>query len=192
MGEQRSGEYDAWPHKDAIDVMTAHHLAVRGQLQRLRAIDFDLHRHEPESLAEAAELATAAIDLLGREGELHAFDEEALLFPKLREAVSPGDGVLLEALDRLESEHLVLRPLWPRLEHHLTRLKAIDGPVSVRDLHEARLELEEHVLQHLHFEERFVYAEARRLLGHEVLRHMMTEMRAHRRCPSARPFAALP
>ncbi len=188
----QSGEYEVWPKGDAIDVMIAHHMTVRDQLQRLRAIDAGVRTHDPESLDEASRLALAALDLLGREGELHAFDEEGLLFPKLRAAIGSNDSALGEALDRLDAEHDVLRPLWGRLEGHLTRLTTGDDPVSVRDLHDARVELEECALQHLRFEERIVYPEARRILGADALREMMFEMREHRRRPSLRAFAALP
>src|SRR5512140_2552717 len=190
MSEQQSGEYEVWPHKDAIDAMIAHHMTVRAQLQRLRAIDFDVHQRDPESIEEAGRLAFAAIEHLGREGELHAFDEEGLLFPKMRAAMGPDDSTLAEALERVDAEHVVLRPLWQRLESYLRNLTMTDEPVSLRDLHDVRLELEECVLQHLRFEERIVYPEARRILGPEVLRDMMGEMRAHRRRPSERAFAA--
>ena len=186
-----SGEYLVWPYTDAIEVMIAHHLSLRTELGRLRAIDSDVQRRDPESLEDAALLARAAIDLFGSAGELHAFDEEALLFPRLREACGSGELAVVETLDRVEAEHAELRPLWPRLERYLTRLSA-DEPVSVRDLHESRLELEECVIAHMRFEELFVYPAARRVLGPDVLRDMMDEMRAHRRCPSVRPFAAIP
>ena len=189
--KEQSGEFEVWPHGDAIDVMLAHHLVVREQLQHLRALDFDVAQRDADSLDEAVHLATTAIDLLGREGELHAFDEEALLFPTMREALGGSESAILEALDRVDAEHEVLRPLWSRLETYLSRLTT-DEAFSVGDLHLVRQELEECVLQHLHFEERIVYPEARRLLGPELLREMLIRMRAHRRMPSERAFVAVP
>jgi hemerythrin-like domain-containing protein len=189
--KEQSGEFEVWPHGDAIDVMLAHHLVVREQLQHLRAIDFDVALRDADALEEATRLATTAIDLFGREGELHAFDEEGLLFPTMREAIGGTDSAILEALDRVDAEHDVLRPVWSRLEGYLSRLTT-DEAFSVRDLHDARQELEECVLQHLRFEERIVYPEARRLLGPELLREMLMRMRAHRRSPSERAFVAVP
>jgi hemerythrin-like domain-containing protein len=188
----KSGEIEAWPYADAIDVMLAHHAGLRVELGRLRAIDDDLEKRDFDSLGDAAQRATMAIDLFGRAGELHEFDEEELLFPKLRAAIGQGEEGLAEALDRALAENVALQPLWPRLAGHLTRLAGADEPVSLRDLRESRLQFEECMLQHLRFEERFVYPAARRLLDPEVLQDMMVEMRAHRRYPSERAIRATP
>jgi hemerythrin-like domain-containing protein len=192
MTIEESGEFETCPYDDAIEMMLAHHLRVREQLVRLKAIDAEVTSYDPDALRDAADLATAAIDLFGREGELHAFDEDGLFFPRMREAARAGDSAVLDALDTVDEEHKLLRPLWPRLAFYLTRLAVPDEPVSLRDFREARLELTGCVLPHLHFEERYVYPAARRLLGPTVLREMVGEMRAHRRSPSDRAFSATP
>lgn len=193
MTDKESGEFETCPYADAIEMMLAYHLRVREQLARLRAIDLDAQDGEPDALEEAARLAASALDLFGREGELHAFDEDGLLFPRLREALGSSESAVTDALDAVEEEHVVLRPLWPPLAWHLNKLSVPpDEPVSLRDLHEARLALAGCVLPHMQFEERYVYPAARRILGAEELRRMVGEMREHRRSPtSVRPFAAL-
>ena len=192
MTVEQSGEFETCPYGDAIEMMVAYHAKVRHQLARLRAIDDDVAFGEPESLEQAAMIAAAAIDLFGREGELHAFDEDGLLFARMREAAASEDTAIVEALDAVEEEHKLLRPLWPRLDFYLARIALPDEPVSLREFREARLELTGCVLPHLHFEERYVYPAAGRLLGPDVLRQMVSEMRAHRSRPSERSFASTP
>lgn len=187
-----ASELETWPYRDAIDVMVSYHRGLRAELTRLRAIDNDVLIRDPESIQDAAHLAAEAIDLIGREGQLHAFDEDGVLFPRLREAVGTGDSGLREALERIDAEHVALMPLWPRLERCLAGLCVPDEPVSLRDLHDARLELEALVIPHMHFEERFVYPAARRLLGPTEMRDMMYAMRAHRGRPSEGGFSPLP
>src|SRR5947209_8479909 len=112
MTVERSGEFETCPFGDAIEMMVAYHSKVRQQLARLRVIDDDVANGDPESLQEAAEIAAETIDLFGREGELHAFDEDGLLFARMRAAAGPDDSGVLEALAAVDEEHVLLRPLW--------------------------------------------------------------------------------
>ena len=183
---------DSASHVDAIGVMVAHHIKLRAHLVRLSTIDADMQRRDGESLDDAAELAAAALDVFGREGQLHSFDEDALLFPQLRETLGPADVAVRDALDRVDAEHTEMVTLWPRLECWLTRLLLPDEMVSLTDFHDARLALEARFLPHLQFEERVIYPAARRLLGEVRLHEMMISMLAHRARPSQGKMLALP
>ena len=192
MGELEPTLKDSAPRADAIDMMVGHHTKLRAHLVRLSTIDADMRRRDGESLEDAAELAAAAIDVFEREGQLHSFDEDTLLFPRLRAALGPADVAERDALDRAEAEHAEMVPLWPRLERWLARLLIPDEMVSLFAFHEARLALEARFLPHLQFEERVIYPAARRLLGDAKLREMMVLMLAHRARPSQAKLLALP
>ena len=105
-----------------IEMWLACHQRVRrfaALLQRLR-----VHLQSAGADEEAQMSAASIRRYFNEAAPRHHEDEEVDLFPLLRERCGSDDGAVVEALDRVEGEHLEMAAIWRGLDAALARIGA--------------------------------------------------------------------
>jgi hemerythrin-like domain-containing protein len=131
----------------------------------------------PLTESERASLA-AALRYFREAAPRHTEDEEVSLFPRLREA--SGEG--LDALERLETEHVTAQALHEELDLLGKRWLAengLDAEAAAR-FREAAQRLEALYAAHIEVEDNELFPRARRVLSARNLAEIAGEMKARR------------
>jgi hemerythrin-like domain-containing protein len=154
-------------------------LCVRDPLEQLQRSHRRLEEACAALITAAAErdieTASDVCAFFARQVRRHEADEEATLFPRLRDAGANGD--LREILDRLSRQHRDHEGLQERLESAVSG--RFDGDLW-QELTAVAALLAEAYRSHLDEEESHVFPAARTLLTSEALDAMSQEMDARR------------
>jgi iron-sulfur cluster repair protein YtfE (RIC family) len=172
------------PARDGVTLLIDFHQRIRAELSTLAAIAADLVRHDADAILEAADLAEQIVSTFGREGRLHARDEEESLFPRLgaRLVLEPDDEVE-QALALAIEEHAHPDAIWLRVRAWLWQVRAPDGIVSIDQFAAEVRALAACYGPHLEREERILFPAAQRLLQPEERLVIAEEVDARRRAP---------
>lgn len=138
-----------------FDVPVEMWLACHERVKRFAALIIRLESHVARVGAdEEAQRSAASIRRYFNEAApRHHEDEEVDLFPLLRERSGSAEQPALDALDRIEAEHLTMAEVWRRLDVTLARISAGDPAPLDPDLiasfasgYDRHIEVEEKVV----------------------------------------------
>jgi hemerythrin-like domain-containing protein len=166
--------------EDPFAMLAACHERVDASLTRLARIGEHVARHGADALARDA--AADVMRYFDIAAPLHHEDEERHLFPRLA-----GDARWADEVRRLHAEHEALSDSWLRLRPQLASLHE-RGEVDADQLAQAASQFERDYRRHLEFEDRELFAAARRMFDEaadssEAIEQMGREMAARRGAP---------
>jgi hemerythrin-like domain-containing protein len=160
---------------DPLGVLRACHRRIVERLELLERLPEYVGMHGADASAQSA--AQRILNYFDRAATHHHEDEEADLFPMLREARGRAgwDDRVLEALEQLSMEHERLAWHWARVRPSLVSLS--------RGKHVATLQTEELVRAyraHMAVEDELIFPVAARLLDSGELQRLGTAMQKRR------------
>jgi hemerythrin-like domain-containing protein len=130
-------------------------LGCHQRVRRFNSLLVRLEAHVARKGAddEAQQAAASILRYFKEAAPRHHEDEEVDLFPLLRERAGDSEQAALDALSRIESEHLTMAQLWRRLDAVLARIGRGEDAVLDRALvicfnamYDAHIDIEEHVV----------------------------------------------
>jgi hemerythrin-like domain-containing protein len=158
-----------------LEHLSACHRRIEDRLATLRrAAD-----HWDRSPAEALEAIRGSLRFLDSNGVLHTLDEEESVFPRLRPRLTAEE---VEHLDRLEQQHQEVESVLTELKSVVAGFVALHAPAThlQRRYRELAARLADLYRPHIQFEDEVLMRLACRVLNHEDLVEISTEMKARR------------
>ena len=168
---------------DPLGLMAHCHRKIESYLRGLVTAGDMLRRGRDGGLAEAFRLIDAAREHFALRGPKHTEDEEASLFPRMRERGGTEAEDALSALAELEAEHRAAERAHAAFDSLIDRLPR-DGSAPVEDLYryaELAAALGDLYRPHIRVEDELVFPVAARVLPPSELAVIGKEMRERRR-----------
>jgi hemerythrin-like domain-containing protein len=158
-----------------IEHLVACHRRIEQRLDTL--VNAAGHLQDQRSAALAA--ITSSFSFLDTSGVLHTEDEEASLFPRLRQKLSAAE---IEFVDSLEAQHVQAEEIYSRLKQLASQLSAQDDVDSrrVAEYVECAEALRTLYRAHIRTEDEVLTALAKRSLSEPELIDISREMRERR------------
>lgn len=159
-----------------LEMLSACHGRVQAQCETLRRLCGHLPRHGADR--SAGEAAEAVLRYFRQAAPHHHADEEADLFPALRDAAHESEReAVLRLTQALALEHRALENLWRPLEAGLEGVRCGDGAALPQAMADAFIAAYE---RHIEREEAELLPMAERLLDGAALARIGAAMRARR------------
>jgi hemerythrin-like domain-containing protein len=177
---------------DPLGLMSHCHRKIEGFLLGLAASSEILRNGRADKLAEAFRMIDAAREHFALRGFKHTEDEEASLFPRMRDYGGTEAVKALETLARLESDHRQAEETHAELDA-LIDLLPRNGFISGEQLALYDVLVSELIgiyQPHIQIEDQVIFPTAARVLPPEVLKTIGEEMRMRRRELLANPRSA--
>lgn len=158
-----------------IEHLVACHRRIEQRLDTLVIAAGHLHNRRTDALAAIA----SSFSFLDTSGVLHTEDEEASLFPRLRQRLSASE---IEFVDSLEAQHAQAEAIYSRLKQLASQLSAPGDIDSIRlaEYLECAEALRALYRAHIHTEDEGLTALATRFLSEPELIDISREMRERR------------
>jgi hemerythrin-like domain-containing protein len=132
----------------------------------------------PDRAEEALQAISNSLRFMDISGVLHTVDEEESLFPRLRQAMTPGE---IAYLAELESQHREADSLYAALKEVVARLRSDHSEADITAYREVVSRLRAVYLAHIASEDQTLIALAGRVLTADQLSAIQSEMRSRRR-----------
>ncbi|NRF70958.1 hemerythrin domain-containing protein [Aquincola sp. S2] len=161
---------------DGFDVLDACHRRILFALGKLSALVTRLATIGTD--AEARAIAAELLGFFAFSVPQHHVDEERHVFPRL---ASDGDDETVQAVLRLQQDHLWLDEDWMALSPHLAAIARGQAWCELDSLRDGVLVFNALMHDHIALEESLIYPQARERLQGQQRRDMGREMAARRR-----------
>ena len=159
-----------------LEMLEACHGRIRDQCETLRRLAAHLPHRGSDN--QAREAAVAVIRYFDTAGELHHFDEERDLLPRMMAAARGEEAARIgQCVERLHADHHAMREAWRALRTKLERITRGER-VSLQESEVG--EFAARYDAHIAFEEETVLPFARALLGPAELAALGAAMTARR------------
>jgi hemerythrin-like domain-containing protein len=156
-----------------IEHLVACHRRIEQRLDTLQRAGAKLEQDTEASLIAIAN----SLRFMDVSGVLHTVDEEESVFPRIRQAASPGE---VAYLDKLESEHKEADQVYLRLKAVSAALLESTTPELIQEYRELVTKLDAAYRSHIASEDTILVELGRRVLTADELETIQSEMRARR------------
>jgi hemerythrin-like domain-containing protein len=177
MNKPSSRRLAAPTFEEPFEMLNACHERIHRMLDLLARLRAHVREHGTDEQArQAARDVMRYFDIAAPE---HHRDEELHVFPAL---LTQGDGLLVELVARLRSDHLLMEAQWRAAREVLARLAESEGEHSRIDAQDGdTLDIFASLYAgHIDAEERIAYPRASALIAGEGLHRMSRDMMARR------------